>query len=74
MTPRDEVHTSGRLVMASDAPRIPHCAHWEEGDGECHRCGLANWCTDLGEDDPESHHRYYDAPSCRSDEELWQDV
>lgn len=21
-----------------------HCLHWDEGDGDCCRCGEPNWC------------------------------
>lgn len=43
-----------RVVHHQFPEASKHCAHWEEGDGKCHRCGLANWCTERGEDDPAS--------------------
>jgi hypothetical protein len=30
------------------APEGEHCLHWQEGDGDCCRCGLANWCPEDG--------------------------
>jgi hypothetical protein len=30
-----------------------HCLHWQEGDGDCCRCGEPNWCGEDG-DTPEA--------------------
>lgn len=38
--------------MPDNLDRLPsghrHCAHWQEGDGDCCDCKKPNWCPDEG--------------------------
>lgn len=43
------VLTSGQLNAELAGARVRHCAHWQEGDGPCCKCGEPNWCPDDGE-------------------------
>lgn len=33
----------GVTLPGAPAPDGEHCTHWQEGDGDCHRCGRGNW-------------------------------
>jgi hypothetical protein len=41
-----------RLATLTDCPNSSngglHCLHYQEGDGQCCRCGRPNWCPDGG--------------------------
>lgn len=48
---------------------MKHCKHWDEGDGDCCKCGQPNWCGDDG-NTPEALKRFEDQEdNCQPQEE-----